>query len=331
MQVAVTGGTGFVGSHTVAALLAGGHRVRLIVRNPDRVAPALNPLGVDPEVVDVAMADITDGPAVAAALTGQEAVIHAASVFSFDPQRTDEIAHINEVGVRNVVGWAVEHGLDPVVHVSSVVALYRDEARGETLTVESPAGNSPYPYAEAKARQESYARSLQADGAPVVTTYPGAVWGPHDPYDGESLRLAQNAIHGKLTLVPDMVLPVCDVRDVAAVHRAVLEPGRGPRRYLIAQNVDMATIVAQVTAAYGRPRKTFTVPFGPVKALAAAATALRRRFGIDLGVDAEAIWLGERRNVAVGDEVADEFGITLRPVSESITDQVRWMKDAGRV
>jgi len=47
LKVAVTGGTGFVGSHTVAELVKAGHSVRLLVRSKDRIAPALKPLGVE--------------------------------------------------------------------------------------------------------------------------------------------------------------------------------------------------------------------------------------------------------------------------------------------
>ena len=46
MPVLVTGGTGYVGSDTVAALVAGGHQVRLLVRAPQRVAAAVEPLGL---------------------------------------------------------------------------------------------------------------------------------------------------------------------------------------------------------------------------------------------------------------------------------------------
>jgi len=41
MRVLVTGGTGYVGSHTVAALVRQGHQVRLLVRARERIAPPL--------------------------------------------------------------------------------------------------------------------------------------------------------------------------------------------------------------------------------------------------------------------------------------------------
>ncbi len=62
MRVLVTGGTGFVGSHTVAALVKQDHWVRLLARSQDRVEPALAPHGV--EVSDVVVGDVTDQSAV---------------------------------------------------------------------------------------------------------------------------------------------------------------------------------------------------------------------------------------------------------------------------
>ena len=68
MKVLVTGGTGFVGSHAIAALLAAGHDVRVLAREPGKVARVLAPLGTG--VTDVAAGDMTDAAAVDRALDG---------------------------------------------------------------------------------------------------------------------------------------------------------------------------------------------------------------------------------------------------------------------
>lgn len=51
MRVLVTGGTGFVGGHSVAALVAAGHEVRVLARSPERVPQTLGPFDVDPHAV----------------------------------------------------------------------------------------------------------------------------------------------------------------------------------------------------------------------------------------------------------------------------------------
>ncbi|WP_248964383.1 NAD-dependent epimerase/dehydratase family protein [Sphaerisporangium perillae] len=40
MLVSVTGGTGFVGAHSVAAIVRKGHRVRMLVRDTAKAGPA---------------------------------------------------------------------------------------------------------------------------------------------------------------------------------------------------------------------------------------------------------------------------------------------------
>src|SRR5262249_45340648 len=99
--VLVTGGTGYVGAHAVAALVAAGHRVRVLARAPERVQAALGPLGVDD--VDAEPGDVTDQGAVERALSGCDAVLHAASVFSLDPRRAEEMRSVNVRGTEIVL------------------------------------------------------------------------------------------------------------------------------------------------------------------------------------------------------------------------------------
>src|SRR5215207_8529410 len=107
MLVAVTGGTGYLGSHAIAALAAAGHRIRVLARSPNRVPGALEPLGVDG--VETMAGEVTDPVAVERALKGADAVVHAASVFSMDARRADEMRTVNVRGTDIVLGAA--HGL----------------------------------------------------------------------------------------------------------------------------------------------------------------------------------------------------------------------------
>jgi dihydroflavonol-4-reductase len=135
LLVLVTGGTGYLGSHAVAALAGAGHRIRVLARSAEKVPAALGPLGVDG--VETAIGDVTEPAAVERALTGCDAVVHAASVFSLDPRRAGEMNAVNVRGTEVVLGTADRLGLDPIVHVSSELALL-PPAAGEVLTPDSP-------------------------------------------------------------------------------------------------------------------------------------------------------------------------------------------------
>ena len=77
MRVLVTGGTGFIGSHATAALLAAGHEVRLLARDPSKVDRVLGPRGIEPG--EVVPGDMGDAASVWRALKGCDAVLHAAA------------------------------------------------------------------------------------------------------------------------------------------------------------------------------------------------------------------------------------------------------------
>ena len=73
MKVALTGGTGFIGSHVLAELQAHGHEVTALVRN-EADAETIAGRGATPAVVD-----LSDRPAVVDLLRGADGAIHTAS------------------------------------------------------------------------------------------------------------------------------------------------------------------------------------------------------------------------------------------------------------
>jgi nucleoside-diphosphate-sugar epimerase len=229
--VVVTGGTGYLGSHAIAALAGAGHRIRGRARSPELGNTAIAPHGV--ETVETVSGDVTDPGAVERALEGADAVVHAASVFSLDARRADEMRSVNVRGTDIVLGSAHRLGLDPIAYVSSELALL-PPAEGEVLTPDSRVGQPSWPYCRSKADSELIARRYQHDGAPVVSVLPAALWGPHDPHFGEGVTRTTNILKGRYPIVMRGGMHVADVRDVAAVLAAVMSPGAGPRSYMVA-------------------------------------------------------------------------------------------------
>jgi nucleoside-diphosphate-sugar epimerase len=329
LLVLVTGGTGYVGSHAIAALSAAGHRIRVLARSPDRVPAALAPLGVDG--VETVIGDVTDPVAVERALEGCEAVLHAASVFSLDARRAGEMRSVNVRGTDIVLGSAHRLGLDPIVHVSSELALL-PPAEGEVLTPDSPVKQPSWPYCRSKADSELAARKYQHMGAPVVSVMPAAVWGPHDPHFGEGVTLATNVLKRRYPIVMPGGMHVADVRDVAAVLAAVMAPGHGSRRYMVTgQYVSMPNLIRTLAGLTGRRIPFATFPAWFLAAFGRAADVAQRRVGTRLPWDAEGIWVMNCAARCDDSKTRSQLALEPRPLEETIADTIRWLVEVGHL
>lgn len=322
MKVLVTGGTGFVGSHSVAALVSRGHQVRLLVRSRNRVARSLSPLGVaDAESV---VGDVTAPRSVEEAMAGCDAVLHAAAVYSLDPRAASRMRETNVRGAETVLGAAVRMGLDPVVHVSSYAALL--PSREAVLTTDSPVSRPHGTYSRSKAESEQVARRYQEQGAAVVIVYPGGVIGPDDPYLGDTNRLLVESAKSGGTMRGG--LPLVDVRDVAKVHAAVMEPGRGPRRYMITGHyIALPDLVAMLHEITGRHGRIVAVPTGMALAVGRVANLVQRFVPGRLPFTYEGAWVSALQPHCDDSGTAKELGIAPRDLRMTLADTVQWLAD----
>ncbi|GFH00255.1 NAD-dependent epimerase/dehydratase family protein [Mycolicibacterium hippocampi] len=221
MLISVTGGTGYLGAHTVRTLLAAGHA---------EGSPVLDRLA-EVGAIDAVSGDIRDAPTIDALLEGCDAVVHAAGVVGTDNRRRDLMWQINAHATEALLEQAVARGLDPVVSVSSYSALFPPP--NGVIGPDTPTAHGRSAYAKTKGYADRVARRLQQQGAPVVITYPSSVVGrPFHTPPGVTERgwapIVRFGVAPRLRGGMQMI----DVRDVADVHTAIMEPGRGPRRYV---------------------------------------------------------------------------------------------------
>ncbi len=152
----VTGGAGFIGSHLVEHLLAGGARVRVLDDFSTGRRENLAPFRGRIELVE---GDITDLPTCRASVEGVAVVFHQAALPSVprsiqDPGRSHEV---NATGTLNVLLAARDAGVKRVVYASS------SSAYGNTPTLPKREDQTPSPrspYAVAKLTGEQYCRSF---------------------------------------------------------------------------------------------------------------------------------------------------------------------------
>ena len=328
MRVLVTGATGFVGSHAAKAVQDAGHTVRALVRTPAKLETVTARVGVDLASLETSVGDIRDADAVAHAVDGCDAVVHAAAVVSIDPTDEAEVSDTNFAGAQNVLDTAVGAGCDPVVHVSTGEALFPFQT--DPVTTDHPVGNARQPYARSKAKCEHLARRHQSLGHGVVIVYPALTIGPGD-YN-ESVQLQPMKLWlSKPIPRSGYTMTMVDVRDVAAVIAASIEPGRGPRRYLMfGHTLTSEELLSALREVTGRDLKSVPMPRALFSAWGRIGD-VAHRFGRDLVLTSEAV--DYMFNYCAGDNSATErdTGIVLRPVTESLADTFAWMRDAGHV
>lgn len=263
-------------------------------------------------------------------MQGCDAVLHAASVYSLDVRDAESAWRINVAGTETVLNIACARGLDPVVHVSSYVALFPPE--GRILTVDAEVKRPRGAYFGSKAQAERVARRLQELGAPVTIAYPGAVFGPHDPNFGESARLLATILARRLPVIPRGGLCIVDVRDLAAAFTAMFERGRGPRRYLLTgTDVSFPGLFDALCEVTGRWIPYVALPPWSLAPAVRLAGLLQRIVPLRLPVSQQGFDAIAWNPRADDGDSAPDLGFSPRALRETLVDMCRWAWRAGYI
>jgi nucleoside-diphosphate-sugar epimerase len=289
---------------------------------------ALEPLGA--EIAETVEGDVTDAARVRGAMDGCDAVIHAANIFTYSSRFRREMDAVNVGGTELVLTTAAEMGLDPIVYVSSYTVLVGGEG---PIPADAPVQTERnQPYIDSKRGGERIARRFQGQSVPVVTTYPGSVWGPHDPGAGEMVKIARLMLASPFTFGLDGHIGIVDVSWLARLHASLIEPGRGARRVL-APGITLSwrQLAQRLAEATGRRPPRFLPTPHPIADLFGRGAQLASRIvGVDIPIHQEGPWLV--RHWQPGDDrLSRDLAGPLPPVDETIVRAAEWMLEAGHI
>ncbi|RAJ01559.1 nucleoside-diphosphate-sugar epimerase [Chitinophaga skermanii] len=184
-MILVTGGTGFLGSNLLRALVHAGQPVKALFRK--QIPAQLNDIQ---DRVTWVQGDVLDIFSLEDALEGVTHVYHCAAIVSFLPQMKQTMMKINIEGTANVVNACLDAGVKKLVYVSSVAALGRAK-ENQTITeaaewVDSK-NNSAYALSKHLSEMEVW-RGI-AEGLPAAIVNPSIILGAHYWHDGSGMLL----------------------------------------------------------------------------------------------------------------------------------------------
>jgi nucleoside-diphosphate-sugar epimerase len=316
--IAITGGTGFIGSLLVRRLTRSGATVRALARRPASELPA--PLRA-PDVTLIP-GDVSDRSALARLVDGAAAVYHLAGCAKPWTRERAEFARVNVLGTQNVLDAARSARVGRVVHTSTNLVEGTDRP-DRILTA----------YQRTKITAEAAVREYVAAGGDAVIVRPGRVYGPGLLTDANAatrlvrqylagvfrFRLADGDARGSWVYVDDVVSGM-----VAAAERG----WRGAAYTLGGENASLGTLLEVLADVSGRRRTVLPLPATLARGVAGATTAMAI-FGIAPPITRDWVDLFLLDWPSDSHAATHDLGYQHRSLHDGLTATVAWLR-AGR-
>lgn len=263
MKIAVTGATGFVGSHIVEALAARGHDLTILARDPKRLR------WISHLPLRVIYGDMEAPRALSELVARQDVIVHAAGITR--ARALAEFVRVNVEGSLRMLETArrCNPGLRRFLYVSSQAAVGPSP---DGVPLDEEAEHRPVsPYGESKAMAECELRRSGGD-LQITVVRPPSVFGPRDRDIYAYFRLVAAGIEP----VPswENAMSVVYVKNLAhGLALAAESTLPGWRVYSFADNgrSTLSELVTMIARAIGRRTVKVRIPGAIVAAIAEAA------------------------------------------------------------
>jgi dihydroflavonol-4-reductase len=246
--ILVTGGTGLLGGYLLKNLLENGETVIALRRSQ----PPETLTAEEQSRIEWVEGDILDTDLLDATMARVGKVYHCAGLVSFNPAQAPRMWKTNVEGTANIVNAAVRHGVEKLVHVSSVSALGRKrnhQTVDESAKWDEEANLSAYGQTKYLAEMEVW-RGV-AEGLQAVIVNPSIILGCGDWGRGSS-AMFRNA-YEEFKWYTDGTTGLVDARDVAEVMVRLMEGAVHSERFIVsAENWPYRKVFNRMAEAFGK-------------------------------------------------------------------------------
>ena len=321
MRALVTGGTGFVGSAVVRALLQERFQVSCLVR------PNSDPRNLEGLDVTLVEGDLSDRAGLEQALRGCQHLYHVAAFYSTRPDAAAEMLRVNVEGSQNVLGAAAQAGVAAIVHTSTIGTIGRPKE--DRLPHEADIFDdweSASPYVRSKLEAESIALELARQGAPVVVVNPCAPVGERDIKPSSTGARIVAYLRGRTPSYLPGGINFVSVEDVARGHLLAAWLGKPGERYILGHaegNLQLDDFYSLMERVSGLPAPQ-AGRFGPRRLVAALRGWLRPEKPLPAGFRPAALTADPKRAIR-------ELGLSQTPLEEAFGRAVAWFRAHGYV
>jgi dihydroflavonol-4-reductase len=316
MKYLVTGATGFLGRHLVAALEARGHEVVPFARSNG--------------------GDVLDTALVRAAAAGCAGAFHCAGKVSRKLEDAEALYRVHVEGTKSVFDACVAAGVPRVVvaSTSGTVAVSEDPDHVAAESDSAPVGLlGSWPYYRAKLFAERAALARNGPRLEVVCANPSLLLGPGD-VNGSSTEDVRLFLEGAVRAVPRGGLSFVDARDAAEALCLAMERGRPGERYLVgACNLTVREFFARLSRISGVRAPWMPMPRSREWARAGAAWAERvaAHVGFRATADRVSVEMAQCFWYLDSTKAETELGWTARDPNATLYDTVEDLRTRGVV
>lgn len=315
MKVFLTGGTGFIGQPLTKLLLARGWNVTVLVRKPNSPsAQALSKMGVH-----LSTGDVTERESMRAAMSGADIVIHNAGHYEFGVNAASKqrMHVVNVQGTENVLGLALELGVQRSIYVSTVWAFGDSgpQLRDETFIRDTPCRTV---YEQTKTDAHDIAAQYQERGLPLIIVCPNGVIGPNDhSILGYFLRLYLNKLMPPLAWSPQSIFSFVEVNDLAKGITLAAEKGHTGETYIFCgESKNMRDIFGFWAKKPGAFAVKIWIPARLAAILFWTLEPLQRAFGLPAFMSRESVLAGASNLNYSSEKAKRELGWTHQTARE---------------